>query len=79
MDLYVQSEIGVCNEFVKGSKKEQVSIVISPLRVEGAKEDQLRIIMGCNMWRACLNKACYFSLAARQLSGKEKPGTQVPG
>jgi len=76
MDLYVQSEIGICTEFtMEGSEKEQVSIIISPLRVEGVKEDQLRVIMGCNMWRACLNKACYFSLAARKLSGKEKPGT----
>lgn len=32
MDIYVQSEIGICQEFMRiKSKKETVSVVISPL------------------------------------------------
>lgn len=64
MDVYIQSEIGVCAEFVLEGKKREVSIVISPVKVE-MSESQLKVVSGCNMWRACENRACYFSLKAR--------------
>jgi len=63
MDIYVQSEIGVCSEFLP-KQKTPISVVISPLRVEG-EEKHLKIISGCNMWRNCENANCYFSAAAR--------------
>ena len=64
MDIYIQSEIGACTEYLP-KQKEPVSIVISPVRVEGT-EGKLKVVSGCNMWRGCQNKNCYFSFAARQ-------------
>jgi len=64
MDVYFQSEIGVCTEFMQGGKKQKVSIVISPIKTQG-DESALKIIYGCNLWRACENKNCFFSLKAR--------------
>lgn len=67
MDIYIQSEIGVCSEF-RPKQKDPISVVISPLRVEGieGKEGRLKIVSGCNMWRGCQNENCSFSLASRQ-------------
>lgn len=64
MDIYIQSEIGSCSEY-QPKQKEAISIVISPVRIEGT-EGKLKIVSGCNMWRGCRNKNCYFSSAARQ-------------
>jgi len=63
VDVYIQSEVGVCDQFLP-KQEEPISIVISPIRIEGT-EGHLKIISGCNMWRGCQNKNCYFSLAAR--------------
>ena len=69
MDVYIQSEIGVCKEFKSSTshKKEEISVVISPLRVQGDDTGMnLRIINGCNMWRSCCNSKCFFSQLARE-------------
>jgi len=65
MDVYISSEIGECNGFTEESgRKETVSIVISPLRVESS-EDRLKVVSGCSMFADCQNGQCYFSAAAR--------------
>lgn len=69
MDIYVSSEIGICQEYIaeKGKKKETISIIISPLKVQGDDTGMnLRIINGCNMWQGCYNSNCFFSRAARE-------------
>lgn len=66
MDIYFQSVIGECTQFKPMPKGIiGVSIVISPLRVEG-KEGNIKVISGCSLWRGCQNANCQFSLAARQ-------------
>ncbi len=68
MDIYISSEIGVCQEYMeaKGKKKETISVVISPLKVQTEAEGlNLRVINGCNMWQGCSNDKCFFSTAAR--------------
>lgn len=72
LDIYVQSQIGLCSEFMDEDEKhieKEVSIVISPVRIIGIEEkgSALKIISGCNMWQACYNHKCYFSKAARVL------------
>lgn len=62
MDIYVQSEIGTCSEFMSAGVKEQVSIVVAPLRVEENESGRLKMVMGCNMWKSCQNARCQFSL-----------------
>jgi len=68
VEVNIQATQGVCSEFMddKG-KKQNVSIVISPLKVT-ANEEQNKIVVqtGCNLWKACHNGACYFSMASRQ-------------
>jgi len=68
VEVNIQATQGVCSEFVddKG-KKQTVSIVISPLKVM-ANEEQSKIVVqtGCNLWKACRNKGCYFSMASRE-------------
>jgi len=68
LEVNIQATQGVCSEFVddKGRSK-NVSIVVSPLKVT-ANEEQSKIVVqtGCNLWIACHNKGCYYSLASRQ-------------
>ena len=64
MDVYILSTIGECQAY-KPVQRKPVSIVISPIRLEGG-EGNLKVISGCNMWRGCQNADCQFSLAARQ-------------
>lgn len=68
MEVNIQAVQGVCNEFIddKG-KKQTVSIVISPLKLT-TNEDQNKIVVqtGCNLWRACKNAGCFYSMASRQ-------------
>ncbi len=64
MDIYILSTIGECSAY-KPKQEGSVSIVISPIRIEGP-ETNLKVISGCNMWRGCKNAGCQFSLASRQ-------------
>jgi len=68
MQVNIQATQGVCSEFIddKG-KKQTVSIIIAPLTVT-ANEEQSKIAVkeGCNLWKSCQNKGCYYSLIARQ-------------
>lgn len=64
MDIYILSTIGECSAY-KPKQGNAVSVVISPIRIEGG-ETNLKVISGCNMWRGCQNANCQFSLAARQ-------------
>jgi len=73
MDIYFTFEIGTCNQFHKeGGKKETVTIVVSPLRVEGTGTERLKVISGCNMWQGCRNPDCFYSSASREKSNKAK-------
>ncbi len=66
VDVYIQSEIGICQEYMAAKgKKESVSIVISPLQLKGIEEKNLKVISGCNMWLTCENHRCFYSKAAR--------------
>ena len=68
MEINIQALQGVCSEFVdEKGKKQTVSTVIAPLKGT-ANEEQSKIVIqtGCNLWKACLNKGCYYSMAARQ-------------
>jgi len=68
MEINIQATQGVCSEFVddKG-KKQNVSIVISPLKVTANEEQNKTVVQtGCNLWKACRNKGCYFSMASRE-------------
>lgn len=67
MDLYIQSQIGECTEFLPGlmEKKQKVSIVVSPLKLQGT-EGNIKVINGCNMWQGCCNAMCHYSKVARK-------------
>lgn len=68
MQVNIQATQGVCSEFIddKG-KKQTVSIIIAPLKVTANKEQsKIAVQEGCNLWKSCQNKGCYYSLAARQ-------------
>lgn len=84
MDVYINSEIAICNEFIpeKGKKKESTSVVISPLKVSQIESEMtLKVTSGCNMWQGCFNPKCHFSIAARRLPRTPKEGArpQEPG
>jgi len=73
MDIYFNSENGTCDQFKQTDEgeRETVSIVVSPLRVEGTGTDKLKVISGCNMWLGCRNGNCFYSAAAREKPKKE--------
>lgn len=58
------SVIGPCTEFMLDGKKREVSVIISPLKVN-QDDNSLKVISGCNYWKACQNLGCQFSLIAR--------------
>jgi hypothetical protein len=59
-DIHLNYQVGECKEFTQGGKKQQISIVIAPLKVtDDGKEIKLK--SGCNMWKACQNHNCDFS------------------
>ncbi|MCK9600850.1 MAG: hypothetical protein M0R06_17545 [Sphaerochaeta sp.] len=70
MDIYIQSQVGVCEQFKesKDADPHTVSIVIAPLRVQGT-EARLKVVTGCNMYKNCYNEDCFYSMASRVLSG----------
>lgn len=61
MEINIINAIGTCAEFVQGGKKQEISVVISPIRITG-DEGALKITNGCNMWKACENKNCQFAM-----------------
>lgn len=69
-NVYFQAQIGVCTEFIQDGKKQQASVVISPLKVvsgqkvgvSGEPDDTIRVNSGCNLWKACKNRACSFAM-----------------
>ena len=67
MEVKIQYEVGMCNQFRRDGvdKAEEVSVVISPLKVveEGEK---VRIISGCNLFRSCHNGDCWYSTEGRK-------------
>ncbi len=63
--VYVNSEIGNCNEFTMGGKKQSISVVISPLKVTADESaGVIKINSGCNFWKSCENIRCQFSQVA---------------
>jgi len=69
IEINIQAIQGICSEFMDGSKKKEISIVVAPLKVTANEEqNKIAIITGCNMWKSCQNKGCYYSMAARTKS-----------
>jgi len=66
-EVKVQAYMGVCSEFIgENGEKAEVSVVISPVKVEMHSESKMKIVTGCNLWKSCHNKGCFYSMAARQ-------------
>ena len=63
MDVYFMAQIGSCTEAVFDRKKQEISVAIAPLRVI-EEEKTIKVSFGCNMWRACENSKCQYSLLA---------------
>ena len=75
MEIKIESAIGVCEEFMEAvnGKRVPVSVVISPLKVVG-NDSGVQVTSGCNMWQACRNARCHFSVEARKLPKVRSPG-----
>lgn len=76
MEIRIESQIGVCEEYMeelRGSKA-AASIVISPLKVV-SNDESIQVTSGCNMWQSCKNQRCHFSSEARKLPKVKRPGS----
>ena len=69
-EIYFSAEVGVCNQFLIMGKKQDVSIVITPLKVTGKEEGQMKVTYGCNMWKSCENKNCAYPLISHPAQQK---------
>jgi hypothetical protein len=69
--VYFTATIGECTEFILDGKKQRVSVVISPLKVY-SEEETVKVNSGCNLWKACQNKQCQFSIASHPKKAPEK-------
>lgn len=67
MHINVTAQMGTCSEFTKkDGSKEEVSIVISPLKIRvNEKEDKAQVVTGCNMYSNCYNKDCFYSKGSK--------------
>lgn len=63
-NIYIQSTVGVCSEFMDKGKMREASVVVSPLKITQG-DNIIRVTSGCNLWQACQNRDCHFSLVAR--------------
>lgn len=61
MEINIINTVGICTEFTQKGKKQEISVVISPIRITG-DEGSLKIMNGCNMWKTCENRNCQFAL-----------------
>lgn len=69
-EINIPAQIGICSEFIGDSgEKAEVSVVISPVKIEMTSESKMKVVTGCNMWKSCHNEGCYYSMAARQRKG----------
>ena len=61
-NIYFQTEIGECTEFldVDLKHKHTVTVIISPLKVY-SDDSTVRVNSGCNFWKSCHNQRCQFS------------------
>ena len=77
MDVYFTYESAECNQYQEGpgKKREMVTKVIAPLRVEGVDTDRLKVVSGCSMFMSCKSERCYYSSKARE---KPKLKTKKP-
>jgi len=70
MDVNIQATYGVCSEFIddKGERRDATNIIAPLLLTVTEKEEQSKVAVkeGCNLWKSCQNKGCYYSLIARQ-------------
>jgi hypothetical protein len=77
MDIYIQSTIGPCDQYINPDTKEreEISIIISPLKIT-SKEDVIKVSSGCNLFNACQNSKCQYSLSGLHLrmGAKTKEG-----
>ena len=73
MDIYIQSVVGPCTEYMNEKRvKEEISIVISPLKIVSVNET-IKVSSGCNMFHACQNNKCQYSLTGLILrTGKKE-------
>ncbi len=65
----LQATIGLCNQYKNPPDGEcsEISIVVSPKKVIVEEStNKLNNIDGCNMFKSCFNKNCWYSIAARQ-------------
>lgn len=62
-NVYFQATIGECHEFCLEGKKQHVSVVISPLKA-WADNQTVRVTSGCNLWKACQNRQCQYSVVS---------------
>lgn len=69
MEIQILSTIGPCTEAIIDGTKQEISVVISPLKIN-SDEKNIKVISGCNMWKACQNKHCQYSLLARDNTKK---------
>ena len=76
MDVNIQAVMGICSNYMaeEGGVLQEISVVISPLKIDTEKGDgKLQITSGCNMWRSCHNPDCWYSISAR-VNKKAQPG-----
>jgi hypothetical protein len=62
-DIHLTYQAGTCSEFTQKGKKSDRNIIIAPLKIL-EKENETLLKSGCNMWKACENPECQYSLAA---------------
>jgi hypothetical protein len=63
LDIHLEYKETKCGNFTNiNGGKEEVSIIIMPLRiVDDPDKGMTRISTGCNMWKNCHNSNCQFS------------------
>lgn len=67
------ASIGDCRIFQKEEDGPYmlVSMVISPLKINTTALDT-KLSFGCNLWKVCRNRDCWYSMASREESQKER-------
>lgn len=74
MEIKAETQIGKCDQFLAGDGDYiDTSIVIFPLKLV-ERDNIVKIVWGCNLWRSCRNADCQFSQVAMDMNRKSEKG-----
>ncbi len=72
--IYFAPATFACKHFTdpNGATDERI-VALSPVRINGNEETEIKVSYGCNLWKSCYNCECQYSYSKNR-NGDFNPG-----